>query len=106
MTDRRDGWKEAFVPWAVLNPQGLPFDRIAIQANRQVGSDWVLIDHVALTKPGAGGEARATPVRRPSWSSTAASKRRRSARSSTASRKASGRPEKPHIASAATRCRA
>jgi Glycoside hydrolase family 44 len=62
VTEAGDGWKEAFVPWAVLDPQALPFDRIAIQANRLVGSDWILIDRVVLTKQGTVAETP-TPVR-------------------------------------------
>jgi glycosyl hydrolase family 44 len=52
-----DGWNEAFIPWPALNPSGKPFDRIAIEASRLVGSDWVLIDHVVLTKPDAATQA-------------------------------------------------
>jgi hypothetical protein len=51
-----DGWSEVFVPWRALNPSGKPFDRITIEGRKIVASDWVLLDHVVLTKPDAASE--------------------------------------------------
>ncbi len=56
-----DGWQEAWIAWPRLNPKNLPIDRVVISASRQVGSDWVELDKVVLTKP--EGPPRAPPVR-------------------------------------------
>jgi hypothetical protein len=58
-----DGWSEVFIPWQALNPSGKPFDRITIEARLPVGSDWVPIDRVVLTKADHGGDAASTPRR-------------------------------------------
>lgn len=47
------GWREVLVDWQALNPRGAPFDGILIGGRRQVPSDWVLLDHIVLTKPSA-----------------------------------------------------
>lgn len=47
---QQDGWKEALVSWKELNPKAKTFDRVVISARRQVGKDWVLLDHIVLTK--------------------------------------------------------
>jgi hypothetical protein len=57
IVDVGDGWSEAFVPWRALNPSGKPFDRIVIEARKQVGGDWVPIDHVVLAKGNGTTEA-------------------------------------------------
>ena len=46
-----DGWREVMAPWAALNPSGVPFDRVVIQARRFIGHDGVEVDKVVLTKP-------------------------------------------------------
>jgi hypothetical protein len=50
--DLGDGWAEIFVPMDRLNPGAAPFDHVVIQAFRKVGSDWVLLDGVALVRGG------------------------------------------------------
>lgn len=45
-----DGWREVLLDWEDLNPRGLAFDAVVIGASRDVGSDWVLLDQVLLTK--------------------------------------------------------
>lgn len=56
-----EGWQEAFVGYDELNPDGRSIVGLVISANRAVGSDWVSLDKVALTKPPAGF-VKATPV--------------------------------------------
>jgi hypothetical protein len=54
-----DGWRQAFVSWAQLNPERLAVDRIAISATSTVAGDWVLLDKIVLTKSLAQGTAAA-----------------------------------------------
>ncbi|HEY2408697.1 MAG TPA: glycoside hydrolase family 44 protein [Polyangiaceae bacterium] len=54
LTQLADGWFQALVPFTELAPKGGSFDRIAIEARRTVGPDWVLLDKIELTK-GKGG---------------------------------------------------
>jgi Glycoside hydrolase family 44 len=56
------GWREVWIGWGELNPAGVPFDRFVISARVDVGSDWVLLDKIALTEPGADAP-RATATR-------------------------------------------
>jgi hypothetical protein len=63
VADLGNGWNEALVPWHALNPSGKPFDRISIEATRSVGGDWVLVDHVVLTKSDGSAVAAGGPVR-------------------------------------------
>jgi Glycoside hydrolase family 44 len=51
--DAGDGWSEVFVPMSELDPDDLPFDRFTFRTFRLTSSDWVYIDHVALTKAAA-----------------------------------------------------
>jgi hypothetical protein len=46
-----DGWKEVLIDWKELNPEQRAFDRVFITSAKSVPSDWVLIDHVFLTRP-------------------------------------------------------
>jgi hypothetical protein len=48
--DVGDGWSEVFLPMDRLNPGAAPFDHVVLQAFRTVGSDWVLINGVALVQ--------------------------------------------------------
>jgi hypothetical protein len=57
-----DGWKEVFVPWARLNVNAGPFDRVVIRARRPVANELVSVDKVALTKPTR--ETKHQPYRR------------------------------------------
>ena len=43
-----DEWWEITISAKELNPEGLPYDTIALRAQGSVGGDWVLIDDVAL----------------------------------------------------------
>ncbi len=43
-----DGWTEVTLPFALLNPQGVPFQRIIFRATRPVASGPVLLDSIAL----------------------------------------------------------
>jgi hypothetical protein len=51
--DVGDGWTEVFLPMDRLNPSAIPFDRVVLQAFRNVGNDWVLVDGVALVQGGS-----------------------------------------------------
>jgi hypothetical protein len=52
------GWQEAVIPWSELDPSGVPFDRIVLQAHRSVDEQWVQLDKIVLTTP----SATATPA--------------------------------------------
>lgn len=45
-----DGWVEIFVPWNLLNPRQVAFDRLQIHARNPVGTEWVEFDKVMLTR--------------------------------------------------------
>jgi hypothetical protein len=53
-TDLGGGWSEVLVPMSQLDPEGLAFDRVVLRAFRGVGTDWVLIDKIALVKGSPG----------------------------------------------------
>jgi hypothetical protein len=48
--DLGDGWSEVFVPISQLDPDGAPFERFTFRTFRLTSSDWVYLDHIALTK--------------------------------------------------------
>jgi hypothetical protein len=48
-----NGWYEVLVPWRMLNPSGVQFDRIMIQARRFFDRERIELDKIVLTKPGA-----------------------------------------------------
>ena len=48
--DAGDGWVEVFIPMTALNPDGVPFEHVVIEAFRPMGQDFVAIDKVGLTK--------------------------------------------------------
>ncbi|MFO0756274.1 MAG: glycoside hydrolase family 44 protein [Byssovorax sp.] len=43
------GWVEILVPFSVMNPEDLPFDRVVLRAARPVGSARVIVDKIGLT---------------------------------------------------------
>jgi Glycoside hydrolase family 44 len=45
-----DGWSEVLIDWSELNPKQRPFDRVLIASRSLVGSEWVLLDRIVLTK--------------------------------------------------------
>ncbi|WP_224247555.1 glycoside hydrolase family 44 protein [Hyalangium gracile] len=50
----QDGdWVQLLIPMAELNPDMRTFDRIVLRAHKKVGSDWVEVDRLGLTAPGA-----------------------------------------------------
>jgi hypothetical protein len=53
LLEQPDGWQEAFVSYSELNPELKPFVGLVISTQKVVGSDWVMLDRVALTKPPA-----------------------------------------------------
>ncbi len=55
--DLGDGWEEVYVPLTELDPDNTPFDRIVLRAFRDIPSDRVLIDKIALVAAGADGGA-------------------------------------------------
>jgi len=56
-----DGWIEVAIPMSVLNPESLPFDRIIFRAAKPLGTGFVRIDKIVLTR--ADGEPPApSPV--------------------------------------------
>jgi hypothetical protein len=63
-TDLGGGWSEVFVPMSQLDPEGLAFDRVVLRAFRSVGTEWVLVDKIALVK--GTPVARSTPSVEPS----------------------------------------
>jgi len=46
-------WVQLLVPMAELNPERKPFDRFVIRAHRRVDSEWVELDRIGFTLPGA-----------------------------------------------------
>jgi hypothetical protein len=48
--DVGDGWSEVFIPMSRLNPEDVDFERVAFHTTRKMGTEWILIDKVALTK--------------------------------------------------------
>jgi Glycoside hydrolase family 44 len=50
--DGADGWSDVFVPMGDLDPDGGRFDRVVLRAVHPVSERWVLLDKIALTKPG------------------------------------------------------
>ncbi len=60
-----DGWSEVLVPFRALNPSGVPFSQVVIEARRLVAQDWVLLDKIALTRPNASGPQLARTPRKP-----------------------------------------
>ena len=61
IADLGNGWSEALIPWEQLNPSGVPFDRIVLQAHRPVGAELVRIDKIVLTKPAVVAAGAAAP---------------------------------------------
>jgi hypothetical protein len=59
-----DGWREALVDWAELNPSNVPFDSVMVIARSAVATGWVLLDKIVLTKAGPrkAGQAPARDV--------------------------------------------
>ncbi|HTO99005.1 MAG TPA: glycoside hydrolase family 44 protein, partial [Myxococcales bacterium] len=59
-----DGWADVEIPFSELNPKGAPFDRVVFEATRDVGSDPVFLDRIALVEEDrAGKPPRAKAVR-------------------------------------------
>lgn len=51
----QDGdWAQVLIPMAELNPEMRAFNRVVIRAHKSVGSEWVEVDRLGLTQPGAG----------------------------------------------------
>jgi hypothetical protein len=48
--DVGDGWVEVLVPMTALDPDGLPFEHVVIQAFRPMGTDFVALDKIGLVK--------------------------------------------------------
>ncbi|HVY25550.1 MAG TPA: glycoside hydrolase family 44 protein [Polyangiaceae bacterium] len=58
-----DGWSEVLIPFAALDPSGVPFDSVALEARRMV-SQPVEVDKLLLTAPEPGQKlARSAPLR-------------------------------------------
>lgn len=47
------GWVQLIIPMAELNPELKPFDRFILRAHKRVGSEWVELEGLGLTVPGA-----------------------------------------------------
>ena len=60
---QEDGWREARVDFALLNPKNTPFDRVSISARRNVASGWVALDKVVLSKPNKNLPLSSVPER-------------------------------------------
>ncbi len=46
-------WVQLLIPMSELNPDMRSFDRVIIRAHTRVGSEWVELDKLGLTQPGA-----------------------------------------------------
>lgn len=55
--DLGDGWEEVYVPISELDPDNAPFDRVVLRAFRDMPSERVLIDKIALVAAAADGGA-------------------------------------------------
>ncbi len=55
-----DGWREVWIDWQELDPDGRPFDRLMLSSRSAVNADWVQVDRIMLTKaaPGAAASAK------------------------------------------------
>jgi hypothetical protein len=51
-TDLGDGWTQVLIPMSELNPDRIPFERVVFHSFRPFGTDWVLLDKIALTQSG------------------------------------------------------
>jgi hypothetical protein len=49
-----NGWTEVLVPVSVLNPRGVPFEKIVLRARLELPHQPVYIERIALTARGAG----------------------------------------------------
>jgi len=58
--DVGEGWSEIVVPMSVLDPEGVPFDRIVLRAFREVPAGWVQLDKIALLAPSTPMHSGAT----------------------------------------------
>jgi hypothetical protein len=59
------GWDEVRIPFAVLNPDALPFDRVVLRADRPTKDAWTLLDKIGLSRPdvaSASAKARVSAV--------------------------------------------
>ncbi len=56
------GWSEVLVPWAALDPDGSPFDRIQISARLSTPPGMVELDHIVLTKADATSSVPTTSL--------------------------------------------
>ncbi|HET6343320.1 MAG TPA: glycoside hydrolase family 44 protein, partial [Myxococcota bacterium] len=54
------GWVQVRIAMSDLNPEGAPFDRVVLRANKSVGEEPVLVDKVVLY--GGGAESPSAPV--------------------------------------------
>ena len=57
-----NGWSEALVPFAELNPTSLPVDGVIIKAKRFVPSGKLSLDKIVFTKPAASASAPVRPA--------------------------------------------
>ncbi|HYH95276.1 glycoside hydrolase family 44 protein, partial [Hyalangium sp.] len=58
----QDGeWMQLLIPMAELNPDMKAFDRFILRAHKRVGSEWVELDRLGLTVPGAMMTSQETP---------------------------------------------
>ncbi|ADO75632.1 glycoside hydrolase family 44 protein [Stigmatella aurantiaca] len=46
-------WVQLLLPMGELNPEQRSFERIVLRASKRVGREWVELDHIGLTRPGA-----------------------------------------------------
>ena len=55
-----NGWIEVLIPMSALDPRGLPFEKIVLQARREVPHKPVYVERIALTEsgPGDGSEVK------------------------------------------------
>jgi Glycoside hydrolase family 44 len=58
LTGADAGWDEVQIPVEMLDPAGVSFDRVILNASRPVSSDWTLIDRIGFTAADPAAQAR------------------------------------------------
>jgi hypothetical protein len=50
---REGDWVQLLIPMGELNPEQRSFERLVLRARKRVGREWVELDQIGLTRPGA-----------------------------------------------------
>jgi hypothetical protein len=57
LTGANAGWDRVEIPFAQLDPDSVPFDRVVFRAQRSTTDEWTLIDAIGLTRAKPGDDA-------------------------------------------------